>query len=123
MSANGLKSTPGSSLNLADMPLPAEWILEGNPTAKGHVTIQSADKKQSCGIWECTAGKFKWISPWWETVMILEGEATIQEAGGSTYTLRPGDFGHLPLGVETTWTVKDHVRKIFFVVTQEPLNL
>ena len=39
MSATGLKSTPGSSLNLADMPLPAEWILEGTPTAKGHVMI------------------------------------------------------------------------------------
>ncbi len=123
MSERRMRVADGQSLRLADMPIPPEWILEGNPVARGHVMVQSADQKQSSGIWECSAGKFHFIFPWHETFRILEGEVTIQEEGGNTHALRAGDFAHFPLGLKTTWEVKERVRKVFFLVTPEPLQL
>ncbi len=120
---SSMKFTSGETLSLKDMPIPTEWVLEGNPVAKGHVMVQSDDQKQSGGIWECTAGRFHFIFPWHETIRILEGEVTIEEEGGVTYTLRPGDFAHFPLGLKTTWHVPNYVRKVFFLVTPEPLSL
>ena len=108
---------------LPDMPIPAEWIHEGNPQARGVVLIQSADQTQSAGLWECTPGKFEWNFSWHETAHILEGEVTIQEEGGATYTLGVGDFVHFPLGLKTHWHVKRTVRKVFFLKTPEPLQL
>lgn len=123
MSSHPMKVMPGQELKLTDMPIPAEWILEGNPVPQAHVTLQSADKHQSCGIWECPAGKFRFEFPWDEMSHILEGEVTIEEEGGKTYTLRAGDFVHFPLGLKTRWHVPNRVRKVFFLVTPEPLNL
>ena len=81
-----MQVTPADTGDFEDMPIPAEWIHEGTPQARGVVRIQSADQKQSAGLWECTEGKFEWTFTWYETTHILEGEVTIQEEGGAAYT-------------------------------------
>jgi uncharacterized cupin superfamily protein len=85
------------------------------------VLVQSADKLISSGLWECTAGEFRWTFGWDEFVYILEGEVTIREEGGATHTLRPGDFAHFPLGLTTHWHVPKYVKKVFTLRTPEPL--
>ena len=75
------------------------------------------------GVWDCTAGDFTWDYAWDEFVLILEGEATIEEVGGETVTLRAGDFGHMPLGAKTKWHVPEYIRKTFILRTPEPLQL
>ena len=85
--------------------------------------LQSADKLVSSGLWECTAGRFNWTFEWDEFVHVLEGEVTISEDGGDTYTLRAGDFAHFPIGLKTEWHVPKYVKKVFTLRTPEALNL
>lgn len=108
---------------LPAMPIEPSWILEGTPTARGTVLLQSADKCVSSGLWECTAGRFNWEFGWDEFVQVLEGEATISQEGGETITLRAGDHAHFPLGAKTEWVVPEYVRKVFTLRTPEPFEL
>ena len=108
---------------LPEMPIQPDWILEGSPRACGTVLLQSDDKLASSGLWSCTAGKFNWIFGWDEFVHVLEGEATITEDGGETYTLRAGDFAHFPIGLKTEWHVSNFVKKVFTIRTPEPFVL
>ena len=113
--------TPAGSL--PDMPINADWIREGDPKAKGTILLQSEDQKLSSGFWECSPGKFIWIFGWDEFARLSEGEVTITEEGGETYTLTAGDVVHFPLGLKTHWHVKKTVKKVFFIRTPEPLRL
>jgi uncharacterized cupin superfamily protein len=63
-------------------------------------------------MWECTAGKFKFIHDSDEIVHILEGEVTVRH-GGATYALRPGDVLHVPAGFTTHWDVPKYVKKFW----------
>jgi hypothetical protein len=108
---------------LPAMPIDPSWILEGTPEAKGTVLLQSADKLISSGLWSCSAGKFNWTFGWDEFVHVLEGEVTITEEGGKTYTLRAGDCAHFPLGLKTEWHVPNFVKKVFTLRTPEPFEL
>ena len=109
--------------DLLPMPIEPSWILEGTPTARGIVQMQSQDKCVSAGFWECTAGRFQWIFGWDEFVYVLDGEVTIREEGGAVHTLRPGDSAHFPLGLKTTWHVPRYVKKFFTLRTPEPFNM
>ena len=108
---------------LPPMPIDPEQVKEGNPDARGVILVQSADRKLSCGLWQCNPCKFEHTYAWDEFARILEGEATISEEGGNTYTLAAGDFAHFPLGLKSLWEVKKTVHKVFFLRTPEPLEL
>ena len=108
---------------LPPMPIEPSWIVAGKPSARGKVLVQSADQCLSSGLWECTAGEFRWTFSWDEFVYILEGEVTIREDGGAAHTLAPGDFAHFPIGLTTFWTVGRYVKKAFTLRTPEPLRL
>lgn len=113
--------TPAGAL--PDMPIEPSWIKDGNPVARGTILTQSADKKVSSGLWSCETGKFEWTFTWDEFVHILEGEVTITEDGGDSYTLRPGDMAHFPIGLKAHWHVSKPVKKFFVLRTPEPLDL
>ena len=55
---------------LPPMPIEPSWIVAGTPTARGTVLVQSADKRVSSGLWECTAGQFQWTFGWDEFVPV-----------------------------------------------------
>jgi hypothetical protein len=123
MSGMAMQVKAAAELQMAPLPLPPECILDGDPVALAHIMVQSPDRRQSSGIWECTAGKFDFTFPWHEMFRVLEGEVTIEDETGARYTLHAGDFAHFPLGLKTTWTIERHVKKVFFLVTPEPLEL
>ena len=123
MSALGIQKVDTFRGELPDMPIEPGWILEGRPAAKGKVLLQSADKLVSSGLWSCTAGRFRWVFTWDEFVHVLEGEVSITEEGGKTYTLKAGDFAHFPMGLQTQWHVPKFVRKFFTLRTPKPLDL
>ena len=122
MSTLTIQAATAFSGELPDMPIEPSWILEGSPRARGTVLLQSEDKLVSSGLWSCSAGRFKWEFGWDEFVHVLEGEVTITEEGGETYTLRPGDSAHFPIGLKTEWQVSDSVRKFFTIRTPAPLE-
>ena len=98
-------------------PIEPSWILEGNPTARSVPLASNSSDDFSCGLWECTAGKFKYIFPVNEIVQILEGEVFIEE-DGAEYRLRAGETAHFPQGLTTYWTVPRYVKK--FAVFHTP---
>ncbi|MFN0055172.1 MAG: cupin domain-containing protein [Planctomycetales bacterium] len=123
MSALAIQTASLPAGGLPDMPIEPGWILEGSPRARGTVLLQSADNKVSSGLWECTAGRFRWTFGWDEFVHVLEGEVTIEQEGGAAVTLKAGDSAHFPVGLQTVWQVPRFVRKVFTVRTSEPLRL
>lgn len=110
-----------SRTDFTSTPLPPAWILEGNPTARSAPIAKAEDSNLSCGLWDCQAGKFRFIYNCDEIVHILEGEVTIEEKG-ATYTLKAGDVAFFPEGLETFWTVPKYVKKFaIFRSVREPL--
>jgi uncharacterized cupin superfamily protein len=45
----------------------------------------------------------RWTLPDRETILVLEGAAKIDIAGGPTLDLKAGDIASLPRGAQTTW--------------------
>ena len=107
---------------LAPMPIEPAWIIEGTPTARGNILMQSADKKISYGTWECSAGKFHWLFAWDEFIHIQEGEVEITDETGQVVKLHKGDLAHFPVGMKTVWNVPNYVRKVFTLRTVDPLG-
>src|SRR3974390_631740 len=101
MSSLKIQVASRPSGDLPDMPIQSSWILEGTPRARGKVLLQSADRKISSGLWDCSAGRFQWTFTWDESVHVLEGEVTIAQEGGPTVTLKVGDSAHFPVGLKT----------------------
>ena len=97
---------------LESMPVPRDWILQGEPVATAVTLTESRDKRYRSGIWECTAGTFEWHFALDEIVHILEGEVFI-ETGDAKLHLKPGDVAHFPAGTSTRWHVPERVRKFF----------
>ena len=79
-----------SRTDFESSPLVSDWIIAGNPAARSIPLVRAEDGNFSCGLWDCQAGKFKFIYACDELVHILEGEVII-EVEGATYTLRAGD--------------------------------
>jgi uncharacterized cupin superfamily protein len=55
-----------------------------------------------------------WTLPERETLLILEGSARIEIAGGPTLELRVGDMASIPKGAVTTWHVTVPFKEIWF---------
>ncbi|MFN0195662.1 MAG: cupin domain-containing protein [Planctomycetaceae bacterium] len=123
MTTPSIKKTGPVQGEIPEMPINADWILEGKPQARGTVLLQSPDQKLSSGFWSCTAGRFNWIFSWDEFVHILEGEVSITQENGPTITLKAGDSAHFPCGAKTEWLVPKYVRKFFTLRTSEPFVL
>lgn len=103
-------------------PLPPEWILEGNPAARSVPLARAEDGNLSCGLWDCQAGKFKFIFATDEIIQILEGEVIIEEKG-KTHSLGVGDVAFFPEGLVAYWTVPNYVKKYaIFRSVSDPLS-
>ena len=111
------------AVELQDSPLTDDQIVDGRPRTRIWFHAQSADRKLTQGVWDCSAGRFTWEFAWDEFVMVLEGEVTITPENGESFTLRTGDFCHFPLGLKTVWQVDNYIRKTFTIRTPEPLDL
>lgn len=101
-----------TSRELSPNPLPPEWIEAGTPTARSVVLTQSEDQLLSSGLWECTAGRFKFIHDSDEIVRIVEGKVTVRH-GGVTHELGVGDVAHFPEGATTYWDIPEYVKKFW----------
>lgn len=100
-------------------PLPPEWIRDGSPAARSLMLTRSSDELLSSGLWECSAGRFKFVHDTDEIVHIVAGEVTVSQ-GGASHTLRPGDVAHFPAGLTTYWEVPEYVKK--FWVQRAPVR-
>jgi uncharacterized cupin superfamily protein len=56
-----------------------------------------------------------WTTTVRETVLVLEGRASIAIADGPTIALGPGDVASFPSGMRMTWTLERPFRELWFV--------
>lgn len=97
-------------------PLDPSSVLEGQPVARCLTLSQSADQQLSTGVWECTAGRFRYSYAVDEVVYILEGSVILSDVGGGNpRTLHAGDGAHFANGTTCEWNVPLYVRKLFVV--------
>jgi uncharacterized cupin superfamily protein len=108
-------------INLKSSPLKPEWIRAGNPVVRSLPLTESEDTLFSSGLWQCSAGEFKFIYECDEIVHILEGQVHIR-AEGAELTLSAGDVAYFPKGLIAEWTVPHHVKK-FCVFHSTPRSL
>ncbi len=89
-------------------------VVAGDPHGSGHVVFETPDKVASAGTWSCSPGSFYLSYSTDEIIYLLDGEATIAQAGGPEVHLQTGDFCYFPRGSQTRWTIHKTVRKVFF---------
>lgn len=106
--------------DLDAFPIPAEWIVEGNPEATAMLLWRSVDGKHANGIWECTPGTFHWTHTD-ETATIVAGRVTVTPEGGQPIVLSAGDLAFFAEGTKTRWQVHETVRKTFHLHAAEGL--
>ncbi|TDK35379.1 DUF861 domain-containing protein [Rhizobium deserti] len=112
------RSFIGTSVDLLEMapsPIKPAWILSGDPQARTAVHSKADDRYAVTGIWDCTAGAFRWYFGWDETVFILEGEVHVVDEQGHERILRAGDVGYFKAGTWATWSVERYVKKVAFM--------
>lgn len=108
---------------LKSCPIVAEWILEGAPEARNAVLSSSRDGDASTLIWDCTAGRFKWIYDVDESIYVLQGGVVITDEQGHMRRLNAGDTVFFPAGARAVWHVEHYIRKIAFCRTPLPKPL
>jgi uncharacterized protein len=106
---------------LSPWPLPTEWVERGSPQASGAVLSKSADSRIVRGVWACTPGTFRWTYTYDETVVVVQGTATVVMDNGNQVALHPGDMAFFARGQGSTWTVHENFRKAFHADSPEPL--
>ena len=91
-------------------PLAADLVREGDPTA-GTTTLDGLGGVE-VGLWEHTPGTSTDTEAD-EVFVVLTGDATLRFGDGESVELRPGVAVRLHAGEETTWVVRETLRKIW----------
>jgi uncharacterized cupin superfamily protein len=98
-------------VDLTDYPMPADWIISGNPTTRVK-DLASSPRTKVC-LWDCQPGQFRWqYGVFDEAVHILEGSVRVVGADGEELTLNAGDAALFKAGTAALWTVDTYVRKL-----------
>ncbi|WP_105383606.1 cupin domain-containing protein [Neorhizobium alkalisoli] len=111
------------SLEMAPLPIEPSWIISGDPQARAASHSKADDQCAATGVWDCTAGTFRWFFGWDETVVILEGEVHVTAEDGTQSTLRSGDVAYFKGGTWATWRIDNYVRKVAFLRKPFPAPL
>jgi uncharacterized cupin superfamily protein len=110
-----------SDTELSPWPLPEDWILDGEPEARGAVISRSDDSRIIRGLWECSPGSFKWVFSYDETLVVVAGRATVELDNGDRVELAPGVMAFFGRGHDARWTVHETLRKGFHADSPDPL--
>jgi uncharacterized cupin superfamily protein len=104
-------ATP-ANVELNPEPIPQEWILSGEPVARGKNLVRSRDWTSTVVVWDCTAGSFRWHYSQDEAILVISGEAFLMLENGTERRFGPGDVGFFPAGTTCTWRVAEYIRKV-----------
>ena len=113
--SRGILRINAGLVDLEPDPIPAEWILDGNPQARVNKLVTSRDWSSTVIVWDCTPGSFKWHYSKDETIHFLSGEATMTDGDGEEHRFGAGDIAFFPAGTTCTWRVTEHIRKVAVV--------
>lgn len=66
------------------------------------------------GVWQADPGIHADL-PGQETVVVLQGRATVTNRAGESIEVGPGDLVFVDPGEVSTWTVHERLRKVFVI--------
>ena len=91
-----------------------DW--QADPEVGGEMHVLVEDETAYVGMSRFTTRDSleAWTLPERETVLVLEGTARIEIAGGPTLDLKAGDLASLPKGAVTTWQLTLPYREVWF---------
>jgi uncharacterized cupin superfamily protein len=100
-------------VGLEPAPLPASWLIEGDPSPRIKIMTCSPEGGLLSGVWTCRAATFRFdYATFDETVHIIRGVAEVRIGNEITY-LRPGSIAYFPKGASSEWTVHEPIHKYF----------
>jgi uncharacterized cupin superfamily protein len=79
------------------------------------VTLAGAGDN-SCGVWECTPGRFERQLDQAEVMHIVAGRGAFTPVGGDTIEFRAGDTLFFPANTRGEWRIDETLRKVFVVM-------
>ncbi len=98
-----------ANTSIEHSPISSEQMVSGRPTT-GIAEIEASGL--DIGLWEHSAGVSSDVEVD-EIFVILSGSAEIDFKDGPTLTVGPGDVVQLQAGDQTTWNVKESLRKFW----------
>jgi uncharacterized cupin superfamily protein len=93
---------------------PDDWQPDPEVGGDGHVLVRESDGFAGISRFTTPTAPIVFRLKARETLLILEGAATIEIDGGPTLDLRAGDFASLPEGAKTTWHLTTPFREVWF---------
>ncbi|MDH6197874.1 putative cupin superfamily protein [Mycobacterium frederiksbergense] len=100
-----------AALALDHTPLPDELVVQGAPTT-GHREVSSLSDL-TIGVWEHTPGVSRDVEAD-EVFVVLSGDGSVAfDDGSPAIDLRPGSVVRLYAGQQTTWTIRETLRKVY----------
>ena len=91
-----------------------QWKPDPEVGAEMHVLVEREGAYAGMSRFLEVADLEAWTLPERETILVLEGAARIEIAGGPTLELRVGDMASLPKGATTTWHLTVPYQEIWF---------
>ncbi|MDN3496193.1 cupin domain-containing protein [Planococcus sp. APC 4015] len=109
--------TSGVAADAAQLPVPYEpvevdKVVSGKPLTRYVDVDESAGR--TIGVWEHTPGVSRDVEAD-EVFVVLAGDATIEfeQPALPPIELRPGSVVRLEAGMQTVWTVRETLRKVY----------
>ncbi|GLI26753.1 cupin [Agromyces rhizosphaerae] len=106
-----------ASVALEHEPVPADQVVAGEPTT-GHLVLDDQGPV-TIGVWEMSVGAMSDVEAD-EVFVVLAGDATVEFTGGpghdtglDSIELQAGSVVRLVAGMETVWTVRAPLRKVY----------
>lgn len=91
-----------------------EWKPDPEVGGEMHVLVEADGAYAGMSRFRDRSIVGPWTLPVRETVLILEGAARIEIAGGPTLELGVGDMASLPEGAVTTWHLTLPFKEVWF---------
>jgi uncharacterized cupin superfamily protein len=92
----------------------ADWEPDPEVGGEMHLLVREEDAFAGMSRYREYVNGQPWTLPGRETLLILEGRARIEIAGGPPPDLQVGDMASLPKGAVTTWDVTTPFEEIWF---------
>ena len=111
----GAQSVFVSSLSTSD------WVPDPELPAPALMHLLCATDGVQAGLTRIdhADGPISWTPPAREVLLVVEGRARIEVAGGEVLDLGPGDMASLPGDVATMWTVTTPFRELWVLAGAE----
>ena len=91
-----------------------EWEPDPEVGGEMHVLVEAEGAYAGMSRFLDLADPEPWTLPERETILVVEGAARIEIAGGPTLKLGVGDMASLPKGATTTWHLTLPFKELWF---------